>query len=117
MFIVWRGFGLAVAPIGVATIVVANVASSTLPSFGLTPIWSERVAWSVSTLAGAAVIWALAMHMAGKPRQRVHPKTGQAFVARDHAYAGHLGYLPARFWAFVILLLGATMVVAPKLLG
>ncbi len=116
MYITWKGFGLAVPPIAIATVGAAIVASNRLASSGImTPIWSQRVAWSASTLVGAGLIWALAMHMAGKPRKRTNPKTGKEFLGRDHAYAGYFCFLPTRFWAVVLLALGVTMVVAPKI--
>ena len=115
MFVTWRGFGLAVAPIAAAAVVGAIATTVKLKSSGLEPVLAVRVAWLGAMLVGAILIWAFAMHMAGKPRKRVNPKTGHEYLSRDHAFAGHFCFIPTRYWALILLTLGITVAVAPQL--
>lgn len=112
-FIIWRGPGFLVIAYGFGAVVVAMVLGGVLTSLGVRSDWAMSAAIAIAAIAGAAAIWFTAKALSGPSRRLVDPATGQTFLMRRDA--GSLFFIPTRYWAFVLLVVGLFVAIAPAL--
>lgn len=107
MFIIWRGWGIVVPFIAAASFIAAAMVSK---FGGLKPPTNHLVSGIALIIAGG-VVWLIARRIENRPALELIEKgTGREVTMRSSA--GSLFFVPTRYWAIVLTLLGALLFAA-----
>ncbi len=113
MFIIWRGWGIAVIPIAFVSLMLGGgiIAAAHLehsPFAGLAMVGSAAL--------GGLAIWALAHRIESEPGQVfIEKQTGREVEMKRSA--GSLFFIPTRYWSFVVVGFGVLAAVGAVLSG
>jgi hypothetical protein len=97
MIVVWRGYGILVL---VVAAVAVFIAAAIVDVAHLKPPFIAIV-YTVAEIVAGAGIWYFAKWREAKPgRVLIDKATGREFTVKPTA--GHLFFIPTRYWAFII---------------
>lgn len=105
--IVWSGWGIVVALIAIAGLVIGVLAGDALgDSLGLAYGPAQAAGISIGGIFAAAGVFLFARwRESGQPRSFIDEASGQRFEVRPSA--GSLFFIPSRYWTWILLALTA----------
>lgn len=102
--IIWRGFGILIAIVGILTLVVSQLSLEAWVAHDTLETYKKWFAFGNFALT-AAVLYALALLLEkfDKPRVVIDKETGREIALRR---GDSLFFVPARFWPYLVLIFG-----------